>query len=271
MATLSLYLEMALGLEIRELGGGFDAIKKDEVVVVEVVVVEAVVVAVVVLVVAVAVVVVVEVGDVKMVGNWNWSKSNSVNSGGRLVVVSVAVAVDVTAGVELGGGGGLRRPVWFGRVVRGEAEVGCWPPTVAEEDTIRCFGVIFTSGWKNLKYENPLKRKFGKTVDQIPEMGQLLEVKVTFGKQLRKFFISECVSLAGGETNIPHMLYSVLYKQTFLFEWGKDGTNKLLNKFFICQTNSVADEINAKCVTWFGKSDSSHSLQICNAFNFEVK
>ena len=62
---------MALGLEIRELGGGFDAIKKDEVVVVEVVVVEAVVVAVVVLVVAVAVVVVVEVGDVKMVGNWN--------------------------------------------------------------------------------------------------------------------------------------------------------------------------------------------------------
>ena len=73
MATLSLYLEMALGLEIRELGGGFDAFKKEEVVVVEVVVVEAVVVAVVVLVVAVAVavVVVVEVGDVKMVGNWN--------------------------------------------------------------------------------------------------------------------------------------------------------------------------------------------------------
>ena len=78
MATLSLYLEMALGLEIRELGGGFDAFKKEEVVVVEVVVVEAVVVevvvvvvAVVVLVVTVAVVVVVEVGDVKMVGNWN--------------------------------------------------------------------------------------------------------------------------------------------------------------------------------------------------------
>ena len=71
MATLSLYLEMTLGLEIRELGGGFDAFKKEEVVVVEVVVVEAVVVAVVVLVVAVAVVVVVEVGDVKMVGNWN--------------------------------------------------------------------------------------------------------------------------------------------------------------------------------------------------------
>ena len=62
---------MALGLEIRELGGGFDAFKKEEVVVVEVVVVEAVVVAVVVLVVAMAVVVVVEVGDVKMVGNWN--------------------------------------------------------------------------------------------------------------------------------------------------------------------------------------------------------
>ena len=62
---------MALGLEIRELGGGFDAFKKEEVVVVEVVVVEAVVVAVVVLVVAVAVAVVVEVGDVKMVGNWN--------------------------------------------------------------------------------------------------------------------------------------------------------------------------------------------------------
>ena len=71
MATLSLYLEMALGLEIRELGGGFDAFKKEEGVVVEVVVVEAVVVAVVVLVVAVAVVVVVEVGDVKMVGNLN--------------------------------------------------------------------------------------------------------------------------------------------------------------------------------------------------------
>ena len=71
MATLSLYLEMALGLEIRELGGGFDAFKKEEVVVVEFVVVEAVVVAVVVLVVAVAVLVVVEVGDVKMVGNWN--------------------------------------------------------------------------------------------------------------------------------------------------------------------------------------------------------
>ena len=46
-------------------------------------------------------------------------------------------------------------------------------------------------------------------------MGQLLEAKVTFGKQLRKKKCSECVSLAGGETNIPHMLYSVLYKQTF--------------------------------------------------------